>query len=85
MLTDVIYFSAFRKSFWLGEGLFPRSVNIIRMMLTADRTMKPFPCRTNVAASLLQPIAGHESPRTTKLYDRTDDAVSINEIDRIEI
>ncbi len=32
-----------------------------------------------------QAIAAHESPRTTKLYDRTDDAVSLDEIERIRI
>jgi integrase/recombinase XerD len=30
-----------------------------------------------------QSIAAHESPRTTKLYDRTSDAVSLDEIERI--
>lgn len=34
---------------------------------------------------LAQQIAGHESPRTTKLYDRTDDAISLDEIERIII
>ena len=32
-----------------------------------------------------QQIAYHESPRTTKLYDRTDDAISLDEIERIII
>ena len=32
-----------------------------------------------------QQIANHESPRTTKLYDRTNDAISLNEIERILI
>jgi integrase/recombinase XerD len=32
-----------------------------------------------------QQIAAHESPRTTKLYDRTHDQVSVDEIERIEI
>jgi len=32
-----------------------------------------------------QVIAGHESPRTTKLYDRTGDDVSLDEIERIRI
>ncbi len=32
-----------------------------------------------------QTIAAHESPRTTKLYDRTSDAVSLDEIERISI
>ena len=28
-------------------------------------------------------IAAHESPRTTKLYDRTDDEITLDEIERI--
>ncbi len=27
-------------------------------------------------------IANHESPRTTKLYDRANDAISLDEIER---
>ena len=33
----------------------------------------------------MQQIANHESPRTTKLYDRTNDAISLDEIERILI
>ena len=32
-----------------------------------------------------QRIANHESPCTTKLYDRTSDAISLDEIERILI
>jgi integrase/recombinase XerD len=32
-----------------------------------------------------QAIAGHESPRTTKLYDRTSDEITLDEIERILI
>ncbi len=32
-----------------------------------------------------QVIAAHESPRTTKLYDRTSDQISLSEIERIAI
>lgn len=32
-----------------------------------------------------QAIAAHESPRTTKLYDRTSDEVTLDEIERIVI
>jgi integrase len=32
-----------------------------------------------------QAIAAHESPRTTKLYDRMSDAITLNEIERIRI
>jgi integrase/recombinase XerD len=30
-----------------------------------------------------QQIACHESPRTTKLYDRTSDTLTLDEIERI--
>ncbi len=30
-------------------------------------------------------MAGHESPRTTKLYDRTSDEITLDEIERIAI
>lgn len=32
-----------------------------------------------------QAIAAHESPRTTKLYDRTSDEITLDEIERIII
>lgn len=32
-----------------------------------------------------QQIAAHESPRTTKLYDRTNDELTLDEIERIQI
>lgn len=32
-----------------------------------------------------QAIAAHESPRTTKLYDRTSDQLTLDEIERIAI
>jgi len=32
-----------------------------------------------------QAIAAHESPRTTKLYDRTENAITLAEIERIRI
>jgi len=32
-----------------------------------------------------QPMAAHESPRTTKLYDRTGDEITLDEVERITI
>jgi hypothetical protein len=32
-----------------------------------------------------QSIAAHQSPRTTKLYDRTTDEITLDEIERIGI
>jgi hypothetical protein len=34
---------------------------------------------------LSQQIAAHASPKTTKLYDRTADTISLDEIERIVI
>jgi len=31
-----------------------------------------------------QTIANHESPRTTKLYDRTSEELSLDEVERIK-
>jgi integrase/recombinase XerD len=32
-----------------------------------------------------QIMAAHESPRTTKLYDRTSDAITLDEVEKIVI
>ena len=32
-----------------------------------------------------QAIAAHESPQTTKLYDRTSDEITLDEVERIRI
>jgi len=32
-----------------------------------------------------QAIAAHESPKTTKLYDRTSDQITLDEVERIMI
>jgi integrase/recombinase XerD len=32
-----------------------------------------------------QQIANHASPQTTRLYDRSSDEITLNEIDRIDI
>jgi hypothetical protein len=32
-----------------------------------------------------QVMAAHESPRTTKPYDRTDDQITLDEVERITI
>ena len=37
------------------------------------------------AARIAARIAAHASPKTTKLYDRTGDTITVDEIERIEI
>ena len=38
-----------------------------------------------VALETAQKIAAHESPRTTKLYDGTDDQLTLDEIEKISV
>jgi len=37
------------------------------------------------AIETAQAIAAHESPRTTKLYDRTGDKITLEEVERVRI
>src|SRR6202162_1778611 len=41
--------------------------------------------KNNGKLEVAQQIANHESPRTTKLYDRRTDEISLDEIERITI
>jgi hypothetical protein len=42
-------------------------------------------CLPGGKLEVAQQIADHESPRTTKLYDRRQDEISLDEIERITI
>jgi integrase/recombinase XerD len=39
----------------------------------------------NGALETVQKIAAHESPRTTKLYDRTDDPLTVDETENFSV
>ena len=41
--------------------------------------------KNNGRSEAAQHIANHESPRTTKLYDRRQDEISLDEVERIAI
>ena len=41
--------------------------------------------KTAAPSRTAQAIAAHESPRTTKLYDRTSDEITLDEVERIVI
>src|SRR5262249_11456833 len=47
----------------------------------SGRLASPRTARTGARSSTHSAIAAHESPRTTKLYDRTNDQVSLDEIE----
>jgi len=40
---------------------------------------------TDDSSEHAQQMAGHESPRTTKLYDRTKDEITLSEVERIRL
>ena len=41
--------------------------------------------KNNGTLEAAQQIANHESPRTTKLYDRRDEEISLDEVEKISI
>jgi integrase/recombinase XerD len=41
--------------------------------------------KNNGTLEAAEHIANHESPRTTKLYDRRQDEISLDEVERIAI
>ena len=45
----------------------------------------PQPATSSAALERAQAIAGHESPRTTQLYDRTADDITVEDIERIKV
>ena len=85
-----------RKRQLTERRLVPREVLAMVKRRAARASLSPDVCchtfrATGITAYLgnggtlehAQNIAGHESPRTTKLYDRTNDAISLSEIERI--
>jgi integrase/recombinase XerD len=47
--------------------------------------MERLPRRVSVWSWASVPVAAHESPRTTRLYDRTGDDITLDEVERISI
>jgi len=54
-------------------------------ILSAERVSLMHVCQKGDMLEHAQRIPCHESPRTTKLYDRTSDDISLDEIERIVI
>lgn len=75
----------------------PEAWQMIRRRARAARILTLIGCHTFRATGITaylenggtlehaQQIAAHESPRTTKLYDRTNDQITLDEIERILI
>jgi len=73
------------------------ALRMVKRRVNAAKLSKRLSCHTFRATGITaylenggtiekaQTIAGHESPRTTKLYDRTSDEVSLDEVERILI
>jgi hypothetical protein len=66
--------SALRSSYPAGDG----SIAILG-------SMPPNKRRVRWLSASSQAMAAHESPRTTKLYDRTDDQITLDEVEKIGI
>src|SRR6202453_496125 len=92
-------FRAIRKGNKLTENPMARSDVLVMIKRRAAVAALPYStcCHTFRATGITtymqnggtlehaQQIAAHESPRTTKLYDRTQDEISLDEVERIRI
>jgi site-specific recombinase XerD len=92
-------FRAIRKGNKLTENPMAREDVLAMIKRRADGAALPYStcCHTFRATGITtylqnggtlehaQQIAAHESPRTTKLYDRTQDEISLDEVERIRI
>jgi integrase len=92
-----LLFRAIRKGNRLTENPMARSDVLVMIKRRAEAAGLPYStcCHTFRATGITtymqnggtlehaQQIAAHESPRTTKLYDRTQDEISLDEVERI--
>lgn len=60
-----------------------RSPAAVKQHLTADPDALRLPGQGTIEVAAQ--IGGHESPRTTKLYDRRQEELSLEEIERVRI
>ena len=85
-----------KKLFKLNEGR-PNALDMIKRRAKAAGLSETICCHTFRATGITaylenggtienaQAIANHESPKTTKLYDRTSDQITLDEVERIVI
>lgn len=92
-----LFRTAFGKTGMLTEKRVHRNdaLRMVKRRAIAAGILSPIGCHTfratGITAYLLnngslekaQMMAAHESPRTTKLYDRTNDQISLDEVERI--
>ena len=92
-----LFRTAFGKTGMLTEKRVHRNdaLRMVKRRALAAGILSPIGCHTfratGITAYLLnngslekaQMMAAHESPRTTKLYDRTNDQISLDEVERI--
>jgi hypothetical protein len=92
LLLSVI--TSFITRLTTGQGTRKKEADIHRMtteiILAPSPDLQPAPgitayLKNSGKLEVAQHIANHESPRTTKLYDRRQDEISLDEIERIAI
>ena len=97
--TAPLFLVAFRRTGRLGDAAISRNdaLRMVKRRAKAVGLSAKICCHTFRATGITaylenggtienaQAIAAHESPRTTKLYDRTADEITLDEIERIRI
>jgi integrase/recombinase XerD len=85
----LLFRSALRRTGQLSERPLARAnaFHMIQRRATAAGIATQIGCHTFRATGITIYLSNggvpHESPRTTKLYDRTSDAVSLDEVERV--
>jgi hypothetical protein len=75
-------------SVWTMEALLARSARPVsgqRHCVVLSSTLSRDTIDAGGTLENAQLMAAHESPRTTKLYDRTGDEITLDEVERIRI
>ena len=62
-----------------------RHVSVVSVLVLTSLGNGQEACRGNRALETAQKIAAHESPRSTRLYDRRDEELSLGDVERIAI
>ena len=58
---------------------------LVKIGFTLSGRPPSLPIPTPAGRVYAQAMVAHESPRTTKLYDRTADVITLDEVERIVI
>ena len=85
MFLDTLSALAYKEIKKTGEFVLPGFGKLVKQKSKARTGFNPKTQQNDGRLEHAQQMAGHESPRTTKLYDRTKDEITLSEVERIRL